>query len=265
MNVAVFTSNQPRHLSLVRRLASISSHVHAVLECTTLFPGEVEDFYKKSPIMREYFGRVLAAERQVFGDASFTPENVRCLSMRMGDISSVPWSVLKEIDRAEALIVCGSSYIRGPLCEYLVSRGAVNIHMGVSPHYRGNSCNFWAAYDGRIDLIGATVHRLSKGLDSGPILFHALPAARHGDDYFQLGMRSVQAAHEGVASLLDGSTSRVVYEVPQDRSAQIRYSRSSEFTDAVAEEFLERLPSEAEIHRALTERDLDHFVRPFIF
>ena len=46
--------------------------------------------------------------------------------------------------------------------------------MGISPYYRGTDCNFWAMYDNNPHLVGSTIHLLTKGLDSGPILYHAL-------------------------------------------------------------------------------------------
>ncbi len=51
---------------------------------------------------------------------------------------------------------------------------AINIHAGVSPYYRGTDCNFWALYDDNPHLVGTTIHLLSKGLDSGPMLYHAM-------------------------------------------------------------------------------------------
>ena len=44
--------------------------------------------------------------------------------------------------------------------------------MGISPYYRGTDCNFWALYDGNPHLVGATIHYLSEGLDSGDIAYH---------------------------------------------------------------------------------------------
>ncbi len=42
MQITVFTSNQPRHLSLVRRLAEVADKVFVVEKCNTVFPGRVE-------------------------------------------------------------------------------------------------------------------------------------------------------------------------------------------------------------------------------
>ena len=72
-------------------------------------------------------------------------------------------------------IIFGASYIKGWLIDFLVENNAINIHMGLAPYYRGNSCNFWALFDDKPSYVGATIHKISKGLDNGPILFHCLP------------------------------------------------------------------------------------------
>ena len=75
---------------------------------------------------------------------------------------------------SDLYIIFGSSFIKGDLIDFLIEKKAINIHMGVSPYYRGADCNFWALNDNNPHLVGATIHLISKNLDSGPILFHAL-------------------------------------------------------------------------------------------
>ena len=64
--------------------------------------------------------------------------------------------------------------------------------MGISPFYRGTDCNFWAMYDDRPDYVGATIHRLTKGLDSGPILYYAF--SEYTNDPFVYTMSTVKSA-----------------------------------------------------------------------
>jgi folate-dependent phosphoribosylglycinamide formyltransferase PurN len=239
MKITVFTSNQPRHLSLVRSLATAADVVFAVHECNTLFPGQVEDFFHKTPVMQTYFQHVIDAERSVFGDVAFSPSNVRYLSMKSGDLNRVSRDVLQEALAADIFVVFGASYIKGWLIDELVSRGAINIHIGVSPYYRGNSCNFWALYDMRPNLVGSTIHLLSSGLDSGPILFHALPKPGAVEP-FELGMRAVRAAHLGLLQAIKSGALATYKPVLQDRGQELRYTRNRDFNDAVAEEYLAR-------------------------
>jgi hypothetical protein len=264
MRITVFTSNQPRHVALIESLASIADEVFAVQECNTVFPGKVQDFFRKSPVMQDYFSHVTRAEEAVFGRARFVPGNVRSLPVRMGDASMLDVSVLDDALRAaDAIVVFGASYIKGALCDRLVERRAINIHMGVSPYYRGSSTNFWAMYDRRPQLVGATIHRLSRGLDSGPMLYHALPAPAAVDP-FVFGMRAVKAAHATLVRHLRERTLDDLEPVAQDRSRELRYTRNADFTDEVAAEYLSRVLPPPEVERAASARDLSLYLRPAI-
>lgn len=263
MRVTVFTSNQPRHVALLERLAERVERVWAVQECNTVFPGRMADFFRKSPVMQDYFERVMAAEAKVFGRPRFAPRGVRSLPIRMGDLNGLELSALGKALRADAFVVFGASFIKGPLCDLLVERGAVNIHMGVSPYYRGSSTNFWALYDGRADHVGATIHLLSKGLDSGPMLFHAFPPTEAFDP-FELGMRAVESAQGALVERLIRGDLAELEPVPQDRRLELRYTRNADFTDEAAAEYLGRLPAPEQVRAALVGRDMGRFLRPFV-
>ena len=262
MDIAVFTSCQPRHTALLERMALLADTVYACIETTTLFPGQSEDFYRATDVMKTYFSQVQAAEIAEFGHPRFLLGNVRVLPMRTEDLNSLDTSILRPTFNADLIIVFGASYIRSPLIEPLLERGAINLHMGTSPYYRGSSCNFWALYDERPDYVGATIHVLSRGLDSGPILCYAL--LQVGDDEeidgFILGMRAVEATFSVLEKLIKDRSWRDLEPVKQDRSLELMYAKNSEFTDAVAAEYLARVPTSDQIRDALKNRDLSRFI-----
>ncbi|QDT19952.1 formyltransferase family protein [Gimesia chilikensis] len=264
MKITVFTSNQPRHLSLIAGLASIADEVFAIQECNTIFPGQVADFFRRSEVMQEYFSHVIAAEKEIFGLPRFSPANVRSLSMKLGDLNRLEMSTLQPALESDYYVVFGSSFIKGDLIDFLVNHRALNIHMGVSPYYRGSSCNFWALQEGHPDYVGATIHMLSKGLDSGPMLFHALPAPQE-IEAFPLGMRAVKAAHTGLIEYLQAGKIFDFEPVVQDKSLELKYTRNSDFTDEVAAAYLQAAPSAADIAHALAARDLERFLHPYLF
>lgn len=263
MKITVFTGNQPRHVSLIRRLAGMADTVYAVQECTTLFPGAVQDsIYNQSPLMKEYFSHVLAAEEAVFGATQFSPTNVKGLSLKMGDLSGIAIDAFEEALQADHIIVFGSSYIKPPLVDALIARRAVNLHMGVSPYFRGSGCNFWALYDGHPELVGATIHLLSRGLDSGDMLFHALPAPAAYDP-FVLGMKAVEAAHKALCDHIYNKSLATLEPVKQNRNQEIRYSRYADFNDRVVSDYLKRLPTAEDIGKGLTITPRQHpLLRP---
>ena len=44
-----------------------------------------------------------------------------------------------------------------------------NLHVGIPEYYRGSSCNFWPIYNSDLKNLGATVHLIEKGIDTGKI------------------------------------------------------------------------------------------------
>ncbi len=263
MNITVFTSNQPRHISLINSLAWISDRVYAIQECNTVFPGEVKDFYDNSDVMNTYFHHVRAAEKEVFGSVSFLSGNVDHLALKSKDLNKISQEILAPALQSDVFVVFGSSYIKGWLVDYLIDHKAINIHMGVSPYYRGSSCNFWAAYDGHPDLVGATIHLLGKGLDSGNMLYHALPKAEAVDP-FVLGMKAVKVAHESLTERIANNEIFTYKPIIQDKSKEYRYTRNSDFTDDAAKNYLDSLLSPEQVKVKLEQRDMSLLEKPFI-
>ena len=240
MKITLFSSNQPRHLNLVRELSSIADTVYFVSEVNTVFPGRIGDFFKKSKTMQDYFKHVIDAERKAFGEIGFLPNNVKTLSMKSGDLNLITKVQLADALESDIYIVFGASYIKGWLIDFLVERGAFNIHMGISPYYRGSSCNFWALYDGNPSYVGATIHMLSKGLDSGDMLFHCVPKLFKDDSLFDFTMRSVAAAHKGLIEAIISGKIFLMTKVKQDKTLEIRCTKNADFTDSVAREYLDK-------------------------
>ncbi len=239
MKIALFSSNQPRHIFFAEQLISMGHEVHMVQEVSTLNPGKKKGIFRRSETMARYFERVIAAERELFGMPREVEGAGSIVQIPMGEISGEPLSKFESALACDAFILFGCSYIKGELAEALIVKKAVNIHMGISPFFRGNSCNFWALYDDYPEHVGATVHRLDKGLDSGPILFYSYPKTI-ADDPFVYTMSAVQSVFDKILDVLGEGTFNTVEGIVQDKARQIRYSRSRDFTDEIAEEFMAR-------------------------
>lgn len=262
MKITVFTSNQPRHIALIKRLAAISTQTFAVLECNTVFPGAVADFIKKTEVMRQYFDNVMRAERYFYGDIGFLPNNVQTVSVKSGDLSQLSKDVLLEALSSDLYVVFGASYIRGWLVDFLVQKKAINIHMGVSPYYRGAACNFWALFDQKPEYVGATIHHLSKGLDNGEMLYHALPTLAD-EDPFLFSMKAVEAAQISLVGRIESGDLFRMNGVPQDKSVELRYTRNSDFTDEIVAEFFSLGLSNAALAEQLKESREYSLISPF--
>lgn len=263
MKITVFTSNQPRHLNLIKKLSLFSEQVYAVQECNTVFPGLVKDFFNNSDVMRTYFEKVMQSEKNIFNDIGFLPENVSQLAIKLGDLNKLSLNTLKPALSSDLYVVFGSSFIKGELMDFLKEKKAINIHMGVSPYFRGSSCNFWAPYTGHPELVGATIHMLSSTLDAGDMLYHALPKPEE-TDLFDLGMKAVKVAHDSLAERVRTGEIFEFDAVKQDRDKEIKYTINKDFTDDVAKDYLNNLPSPKQVYEKMKKRDMSMLLRPYI-
>ena len=240
MKVTVFSSNQPRHLNLVKELSKIVENVFFISEVNTVFPGKVSDFFRRTDVMQKYFCNVMNSEEKIFEKINFLPLNVRTLLIKSGDLNMLPKEILSDSLDSDLYIIFGSSFIKGWLVDYLIKKRAINIHMGLSPYYRGSSCNFWAMYDQKPEYVGATIHKLSKGLDSGDMFFHCLPNIKNMKNPFDFTMQSVKVAHSAIIEKIKNNEILSMKSIKQNGIKEIRYTKNEEFTDDVAEEFMNR-------------------------
>ena len=257
MKITVFTVNQPRHIALVELLTGTAEEVYVVQECRSLFPGEY------SAIMEQYFVRVRAAEKAVFGTPRFMPTNVTQLSLAKGDLDKLDLDILQPALHSDIYIVSGAGYAKGPICDFLIAHNAYDIHMGVSPYYCGGASNFWAMYDRRPDYVGATIQLHAEEIDTGPILFHVFPQSEAMEP-FLLGMKAAYNAQKALIYVLNSGELQKIKPVQQDSKLRLRHATNDDFTEEVALEYLNRLPTPAEIKKAMALRDMSKFIRPII-
>ncbi len=236
MSVTVFTRDSARHIALVNKLVAVTNSVYAVIESS---PPSVTA-PPKSPVMTEYFSRVQQAEGHIFGTGTTLDPRVKTQSIVAGQINQLTQQQLAAALESDLVVVFGSSYIKGWLADALIAKNSVNLHMGISPQYRGSACNFWALFDNNPHLVGATIHRLAKSLDTGSVIQHVRPKFID-QNLFHFSMQAVAAGHDALASLISNNQLQTMTPQPQDSSLEIRYSKNADFTDEIAALFLKRV------------------------
>ncbi len=240
MKITVLTSNKTRHNYLVNKLTDVCEKLFLIQENSTIFPGINPGRNKQSAIMKKYFDKVNIAQNYFFKDHKFIKlkKNFKLLSLQMGDINRIKLRDYKIFFQSDLYIVFGTSFIKGEVLNFLKKNKAINLHMGLSPYYRGTDCNFWALYDNNKDKIGATTHLLSEILDAGKILY--VTKTLKYNDPFKLTMSAAKIA---IDTLIKKIRSKEIFNqnyLKQNKSLEIRYSKKRQFTDKVVKNFLKR-------------------------
>ena len=240
MKITLFTANQNRHNYLVNLLSNNCDELFVVQENRTIFPGIISGHYPASEIMKKYFKNVDNAQSKIFGNSHINGKNknIHLFPLQSGDLNKCSMDTLSDFLKSDVYVVFGSSYIKGDLVDFLVKNKALNIHMGVSPYYRGTDCNFWALYDDNAHLVGATIHKLSKKLDSGAMLYHALSQIKNNP--FEYTMSTVKSAFYSLAERIKNESIFSIQPEIQNKDKEVRYSKKDEFNEDVVKLFLNK-------------------------
>ncbi len=81
----------------------------------------------------------------------------------------------------------------------------INIHVGITPRYRGVHGGFWAVYEGRPDLAGTTIHRVDPGVDTGAIIAQMPITVDYNDTYRTLPVKQYLAALEAMSQAVQAA------------------------------------------------------------
>jgi len=90
----------------------------------------------------------------------------------------------------DLLIAYGCSIIREPLLSAFQGR-FLNVHLGLSPYYRGGGTNYWPLVNGEPEYVGATFMHLDAGIDTGEIIHQIRAEYAWGDTPSQIGNRLI--------------------------------------------------------------------------
>jgi len=210
LSVMILCGRSPRHLYVANRLCRAARPVAIVQETggewnakklrRLLRPATLwRKGWRWLRDRRRYTGNAEASF--FFGDQAPRLER-RDLLVEVPHINHPDVAALADRHNPDLIAVFGTSLIRGELLSK-GRLGIVNLHGGLSPHYRGADCTFWALYNGEPEQVGCTLHFIDPGIDSGDLIAHVCPEVKEGDDELTLFWRAVRDSADVYAELFD--------------------------------------------------------------
>lgn len=199
LRIAIFTSSEPRHKFYVSQIASKHDVVSVVIEKKrdALSSGNT---LQGADLMAEHLGDFRKTERRLLGSAPDFP--VPALEVPTGFINSE--LVVEELafKKPEIVLFFGTSIVNDLILSVPPHR-FLNLHLGLSPYYRGTATNFWPLVNGEPELVGATIHWATLKVDGGPIVHQVRPDFSATDTVHEVGCKAIQAGAKGVLHVLD--------------------------------------------------------------
>ena len=203
MRFGILTSVEIRHRYFARALCAAADVVAVGYEQTGFHPGAVEaddlTDAERAVVARHFDDRTLA-EARFFGDGAEIIRKSERVSARLierGCLNSDETVSLLDAAGVEAVVVYGTNLIAPPLLDRWSGR-MLNMHLGLSPYYRGTATNFYPLLNEEPEFVGATIHLIDAGIDSGPIIRHARPEITADDGPHSIGCKAILAGIEAM-------------------------------------------------------------------
>jgi methionyl-tRNA formyltransferase len=105
-----------------------------------------------------------------------------------------------QAQKADLAVVFGTGMIRDPLFGSLPP--TVNLHLGLSPRYRGSATLFWPFYFLEPAWAGSTFHFIVDEPDAGPIVHQVVPELERGDGIHDVAAKTLLASAGEAEKLL---------------------------------------------------------------
>ena len=144
------------------------------------------------------------------------------------------------INKQPDLLVCyGSSLIRSKLLTEFEGH-FLNVHLGLSPYYRGVGTNIWPLINNEPDMVGATFMYINEGIDTGPIIVQRKVEVgdRTQEELIKytkmIGMESIAEAVEkidsgNVKTLENNDEDQTYFSFPKKEDVSIFKKRKKKF------------------------------------
>jgi len=187
--VIVFTSSNLRHQALVKILKESNK---LIIEKAFYEKGNIlQNLVDKKEINILQKNHLIArdqSEEDTFGIFIGRKREVNFNLVNRGWFSSEEClSLIKKKD-PDLILVYGTSIIKGEIINYFKNK-ILNVHLGISPYYRGTGTNYFPFVNNEPEYCGATYMFLNSGVDTGKIIHQIRPEILTLDSFHQLSSR----------------------------------------------------------------------------
>ncbi len=223
--IVILTGDQLRH-TYVRKILALSDGIDVLKSFCETKPLPPIDSVQQD----EHLSARDNCEKDFFdGAVRFSSDQSNPVFIDFGDINQ-PQYVEDIIALAPDLIVAyGCSIIKGSLLDHFRNR-LLNVHLGLSPYYRGTGTNFWPLVNNEPEYAGATFMYMDIGVDTGSIIHQTRARIYKGDGPHQIGNRIIRDIPFVYARIIQ-NFDKLQPVVPLKGSQKEKFYRRSDFSE----------------------------------
>ena len=206
--VLIFSGSHPRHLFINRLFLQFKTELSIVImEREELIPKTPMNLpLKDTENFERHFRERNIAEEKAYGNSTMSQienifSNCNILKTTSDNLNSKETIDFVRKFTPDFVFIFGCDLIKSPLLE-LLPKNSINLHLGLSPWYRGSATLFWPFYNLQPQYTGVTFHRIVSEPDAGDILHQVTPELINGQGIHDVGVNCVVEARKALKRII---------------------------------------------------------------
>ena len=187
MKAIVLTSNKVRHKYYVQQISKYFDVLGVISEPKNKYYNKVFDQSEK---VREHFKKLEKYELKYLNSSTF-PKKIDVLELSKDKLNSQEVVDFAKSKKPDVIFLFGTGILKQVWLEAFPNK-IINLHLGLSPYYRGSATLFWPIYNGQYNCIGVTIHIAAKKVDAGAIIARIKPSLEIGDNYYDMNLKAIK-------------------------------------------------------------------------
>lgn len=199
MKLILFSGDHPRHLFVNKEVLKYFDDILVIVmqreKLLPTAPSNLSQHDKK--LFEMHFKNRKYVEFAVFGDLNAREvfKNYNTIFITPEELNSKLIAERVKNFNADFCFIFGADLILDPVIDELPT-DKINLHLGLSPWYKGGATLFWPFYHLEPQYCGSTFHQITKQADAGDIIHQCVPDLLSGDTIHDVAARSVVKARD---------------------------------------------------------------------
>ncbi|MBD1158876.1 hypothetical protein IDG58_01635 [Pelagibacterales bacterium SAG-MED19] len=199
--IILLTANEQRHLYAASFLSSQKNIDLRLVIHEDNIKLKSNVLYKKDPNLKKHIS--LRSKTEDFFFKKFIKKNNKYNSIFIGNKKINDKKIIDLIKKEnfDYLIAYGCSIVEQKFINQFKGK-FLNIHLGLSPYYKGSGTNFFPFVNKELQFCGSTIMEISKKIDGGKIVHQTRPNFELNDNIHTIGNKIIKKTFEDLCKIL---------------------------------------------------------------
>ena len=205
MKLILFSGTHPRHLFINQELLKHFDETLVVLmEREELLPEPPAPLLSHDrDLFIKHFKNRNIVESATYGnlDAQEVYAGCQIINVKPYELNTDDVAAMVRKFNPDFCFIFGAGLILDPVIDEL-PKDKINMHLGLSPWYKGGATLYWPFYHLQPQFCGVTFHQITKEADAGEIIHQCVPNLDKADKIHDVGAKCVLKAKQDLPKII---------------------------------------------------------------